>query len=55
MIFFLIAIKIVIILKINNNCFSNPINYHDAPAVINQNSIDSVEIKSNISNNEKIK
>ena len=37
----------------NNNCFSNPINYHDAPTVLNQNSINSVEIKSNISNYEK--
>ena len=37
----------------NNNCFSNPINNHDAPTVLNQNSINSVEIKSNISNYEK--
>lgn len=37
----------------NNNCFSNPINYLDAPTVLNQNSINSVEIKSNISNYEK--
>ena len=37
----------------NNNCFSNPINNHDAPTVLNQNSINSVEIKSNILKYEK--
>ena len=37
----------------NNNCFSNPMNNHAAPTVLNQNSINSVEIKSNISNYEK--
>ena len=37
----------------NNNCFSNPINYHDAPTVLNQNSINSVKIKSNILKYEK--
>ena len=37
----------------NNNCFSNPINNHDAPTVLNQNSINSVKIKSNILKYEK--
>ena len=29
----------------NNNCFSNPINYQDVPPVINQNVINSMDIK----------
>lgn len=29
----------------NNNCFSNPINYQDIPPVINQNVINSMDIK----------